>query len=189
MSRHTKEKRKKQKQKLEAEIKEERKVFDVFGLLKGWNIDTKPNMAKFLKEHVKYIRGNPVTKPEFYPAFELPVNKYFVKFLDDHEFIINLGRRDKIEFWFCYGINNEEMTPSELKLAKEFFAKLFELGFLPNEDERGRSIADRIRGSEPRGAGSIPAGPTSENQFNNGAVSEMEYERDLKSRAQDASRD
>lgn len=116
-------------------------------------------MAKFLKEHVKYIRGNPVTKPEFYPAFELPVNKYFVKFLDDHELIINLSRKDKIEFWFCYGINNKEMTPLELKLAKEFFAKLFELGFLPGEDERGRSIADRIRGSEPRGAGSIPAGP------------------------------
>lgn len=59
------------------------------------------------------------------------------------------------------------------------------LGFFRHwsASERGRSIEDRIRDSESRGAGSIPAGPASENQFNNGAVSEMEYERDLKSRA------
>lgn len=162
MSRHTKEKRKKQKQKLEAEIKEEQKVFDIFGLLKSWNIGTKPNMAKFLKEHVKYISGNPVIKPVFYPAFELLINKYFVKFLDDHELIINLSQKDKIEFWFSYGIKDKEMKPSELKLVKEFFAKLFELGFLPGKDQWGRSIADRIRGSEPRDAGSIPADPTNE---------------------------
>ena len=54
------------------------------------------------------------------------------------------------------------MKPSDLKLVKEFFAKLFELGFLPNEDERGRSIADRIRGSEPHGVGSIPVGPAND---------------------------
>ena len=162
MSRHTKEKRKKQKQKLEAEIKEEQKVFDVFGLIKSWNIDTKPNMAKFLKEHVKCISGNPAIKPEFYPSFELLVNKYFVKFFDDHELIINLSQKDKIEFWFCYGINDEEMKPSDLKLVKEFFAKLFELGFLPGKDEWGRSIADRIRGSESHGVGSIPVGPAND---------------------------
>lgn len=119
-------------------------------------------MAKFLKEHVKCISGNPVIKPEFYPSFELLVNKYFVKFFDDYELIINLSQKDKIEFWFCYGINDEEMKPLELKLVKEFFAKLFELGFLPNEDEWGRSIADRIRGSEPHGAGSILVGPVND---------------------------
>ena len=119
-------------------------------------------MAKFLKEHVKCISGNPVIKPEFYPSFELLINKYCVKFFDDHELIINLSQKDKIEFWFCYGINDEEMKPSELKLVKEFFAKLFELGFLPNKDERGRSIVDRIRGSEPCGVGSIPVSPAND---------------------------
>ena len=119
-------------------------------------------MAKFLKEHVKCISGNPVIKPEFYPSFELLINKYFVKFFDDHELIINLSQKDKIEFWFCYGINDEEMKPSELKLVKEFFAKLFELEFLPGKDEWGRSIADRIRGSESHGVGSIPVGPAND---------------------------
>ena len=67
MSRHTKEKRKKQKLKKEAEVKEEKLVFDVFSLLQSENMDTKPNMAKFLKSYVKCISGCPIAKPNFYP--------------------------------------------------------------------------------------------------------------------------
>ena len=160
MSRHTKEKRRRQKQKIEAEVKEDRIVFDVFGLLRDENTDTKPNMAKFLKEYVKSISGNPRTKPVFYPAPDAPINKYFVKFMDDHELILDVSQASAVGVYFEYGVDEVEIGPREEKLAREFMAKLFDFGFLPGGDDRGRSIADRIRGSEPRGAGSIPAGPT-----------------------------
>ena len=48
-------------------------------------------MAKFLKDYVKCITGNTVKKPEFYPIFDMPINKWFVKFLDGHELIFDIG--------------------------------------------------------------------------------------------------
>lgn len=119
-------------------------------------------MAKFLKEYVRCISGNPKVKPVFYPALELQINKYLVKFFDDHEFILDLTWSNKVLVYFSYGVHEIDMKSGELKLVKEFLARLFDFGFLPGVDERGRSIADRIRGSEPRGAGSIPAGPASD---------------------------
>ena len=91
MSRHTREKRKLQKPKQEAQINDEKTVFDVIALLSGADINTKPNMAKFLKDYVKCITGNTVKKPEFYPIFDMPINKWFVKFLDGHELIFDIG--------------------------------------------------------------------------------------------------
>ena len=89
MSRHTKEKRKKQKLKLEAEVKKDKIVFDVLSLLKNELLDTKPNVAKFLKQYVNCITGCPKLKPTFYPVFELQITKYFIKFFDGHEIIFN----------------------------------------------------------------------------------------------------
>lgn len=64
-------------------------MFDVFDLLRHENLDTKPNMAKFLKDYVKSITGFPKVKPMFYPAFELDISKWFIKFLDGHELIVD----------------------------------------------------------------------------------------------------
>lgn len=47
-------------------------------------------MAKFLKSYVKSITGCPKAKPTFYPAFELEISKWFIKFLDGHEIIVDV---------------------------------------------------------------------------------------------------
>ena len=131
MSRHTKEKRKKQQLKKEAEVKEEKIVFDVFYLLKHENLDTKPNMAKFLKSYVKCITGCPKTKPSFYPTFELEITKWFVKFLDGHELIFNVQRSEMEDQYLFYCFTDEiEMKSSETALAKMLFDKLIEFKFL-----------------------------------------------------------
>ena len=131
MSRHTKEKRKKQQLKKEAEVKEEKIVFDVFYLLKHENLDTKPNMAKFLKSYVKCITGCPKTKPSFYPSFDLEITKWFVKFLDGHELIFNLQRTESNDQYIFYYFTDEvEMKTSEISAVKMFFDKLIEFKFL-----------------------------------------------------------
>ena len=131
MSRHTKEKRKKQQLKKEAEVKEEKIVFDVLDLLKHENLDTKPNMAKFLKTYVKSITGSLKTKPAFYPVFEIEVTKWFVKFLDGHELIFNLQRTESNDQYIFYYFTDEvELKPLEVSLVKVFFEKLTEFKFL-----------------------------------------------------------
>ena len=131
MSRHTKEKRKKQKLKKEAEVKEEQLVFDIFSILQTENLDTKPNMAKFLKNYVKCITGCPKVKPTFYPTFELDIYKYFIKFFDGHELIVNLSQKDlKYRFIFCYDIDEVQLDQKELKLAEDFFNKIVAFNFV-----------------------------------------------------------
>lgn len=44
--------REKKREQLEKSLFDEKVEFDVIGLLERENIDTKPNMAKFLKEYV-----------------------------------------------------------------------------------------------------------------------------------------
>ena len=117
-------------------------------------------MAKFLKEHVELIGGNITDKPVFYPNVKLHINKYFVNFFDDHELILDISQSDKVFIYFSYGITEYELKPNEFELARNFFYQLFRFGFLQDFEFRGRSITDRIRGSDPRDAGSIPAVPT-----------------------------
>ena len=137
MSRHTKEKRKIQKQKIEAQIKEEKTTFDVIALLNTVNTDTKPNMAKFLKDYVKCIGGNPSRKPIFYPTFELYINKWFVKFFDDHELILDMTQRDdKNKYILCNFLEDIDLNEKNLKLVKAFFDRLFEFKFIGDSQPR-----------------------------------------------------
>ena len=127
----TKEKRKKQQLKKEAEVKDDKLVFDVFSLVQNENLDTKPNMAKFLKNYVKRITGCPKVKPTFYPAFELDIFKYFVKFFDGHELIIDLTQKDpKWKYFFYYELDEVKLSQKELALIEDFFNKLIEFGFV-----------------------------------------------------------
>lgn len=129
--RSTKEKRKKQQLKKEAEVKDDKLVFDVFSLVQNENLDTKPNMAKFLKNYVKCITGCPKVKPTFYPAFELDIFKYFVKFFDGHELIIDLTQKDpKWKYFFYYELDEVKLSQKELALIEDFFNKLIEFGFV-----------------------------------------------------------
>ena len=95
MSRHTKDRKRKEKQvlkqkaKLQEELKEEKLKFDILNLLKTEHIDTKPNMAKFLKQHVSSIRTLNWSKMQLYPTFKYEVTKISVRFLDDHELIFD----------------------------------------------------------------------------------------------------
>ena len=131
MSRHTKEKRKKQQLKKEAEVKEEKIVFDILHLLKHENLDTKPNMAKFLKGYVAQIVGLPKVKPAFYPVFDLVISKWFVKFLDGHELIYCPEQlKPEDQYSFCFFPNEIELSSSNRDLVKTFFDKLIEFKFL-----------------------------------------------------------
>jgi len=48
-------------------------------------------MAKFLKDYVKCITGFPKTKPVFYPSFEIDISKWFIKFFDGHELVVDIS--------------------------------------------------------------------------------------------------
>lgn len=47
----------KKREELEKKLAEEKVEFDVLSLLKNSLTDTKPNMAKFLSEHVQMVRA------------------------------------------------------------------------------------------------------------------------------------
>lgn len=67
-------------------------------------------MAKFLKSYVKCITGCPKVKPTFYPAFELEISKWFIKFLDGHEIVVDMAQRDlEWKFVFYFGIDSIEL--------------------------------------------------------------------------------
>lgn len=136
MSRHTKEKRKKQKLKLEAEVKKDNLVFDVLSLLKTELLDTKPNIAKFLKQYVKSITGCPKVKPTFYPVFELRITKYFIKFLDGHEIVFDQTQRNKeYRYIFCYELQQKDLNAKDMQLIEDFVKKLQHFNFIPGQDE------------------------------------------------------
>ena len=157
MSRHTKEdKRARRRRELEAGVKGEETVFDVFRLLAEENTETKPNMAKFLKGYVKSVSGHQWSKPVFWPPSGPDIAKYFVRFLDGHELMADMSRREPA-YYFYMGVEEVETSERERALAAEFFRRLFLFKFAP--PPRGRSITDRTRGSEPRDAGPTPAGP------------------------------
>ena len=121
------EKRQKRKEKkrkeLEAKLSEEKVKFDVLKLLEETPLDTKPNMAKFLKEHVETVRGLCQNKIAFYPNFKYELSKVFVKFLDGHELIYDMLTDGKItpRFYFCCAFDEIELSAHGQQLVEEFF--------------------------------------------------------------------
>lgn len=133
MSRHTKEKRAKAKEKAQAQIKEDNVKFDVIQLLKTNQLDTKPNMGKFLKQYVKLIRGlNSNSKISFYPSYEFSISKVFVKFLDGHELIYDMnavdGKQDK--FFLCFEIEELQLKKKDIDEIEKFFNFLLQFKFV-----------------------------------------------------------
>ena len=84
MSRKKKDKKKSIKSK---ENVEENPKLDIIFLLKNELMDTKPNMAKFLKTYVKLIRVFTGNKIEMYPEYHYDISKIFVSFNDNHQLI------------------------------------------------------------------------------------------------------
>ena len=114
------EKRQKRKEKkrkeLEAKLAEEQVKFDILKLLKEEQLDTKPNMAKFLKDHVELIRGLCKSKLKFYPTFKYELSKVFVKFLDGHELIYDMLTDGKFtpKFYFCYKLDEIALKDNDI---------------------------------------------------------------------------
>ena len=130
------EKRQKRKEKkrkdLEAKLAEEKVKFDVLKLLKEQQLDTKPNMAKFLKEHVEMIRGLCQNKIKFYPTFKYELSKVFVKFLDGHELIYDMLTDGKFtpKFYFCYKLDEIALKDNDIQLIDNFFQMLLKFKFV-----------------------------------------------------------
>lgn len=94
--------------------------FDILKLLEEEQLDTKPNMAKFLKDHVELIRCLCKSKLQFYPTFKYELSKVFVKFLDGHELIYDMLTDGKFtpKFYFCYNFDEIELKDSDIPIIE-----------------------------------------------------------------------
>ena len=126
-----KRKEKKRKQ-LEAKLAEEKVKFDILKLLEEEQLDTKPNMAKFLKDHIEMIRCLCKSKLQFYPTFKYELSKVFVKFLDGHELIYDMLTDGKFtpKFYFCYKLDEIALKDNDIQLIDNFFQMLLKFKFV-----------------------------------------------------------
>lgn len=107
--------------------------FDIFQLLKENLLDTKPNVAKFLQEHVRDIRGVVSDgKAQFWPTMKYKISKVFVTFLDGHELIWYVTQTipTQPKYYFYCNFDEIEMKPNQLKLVEEFFNALVQFKFV-----------------------------------------------------------
>lgn len=136
MSRHTKAKKKKekkllkQKAKIQEELAKEKERFDVLMLLKTEHLDTKPNMAKFLKERVSSIRSLNWSKIDFYPEFKYDVHKLSVRFLDGHELICDKTQQDNEgKYSMFYEVDEVAIKQKDYAPIAQFFTYLEQFKF------------------------------------------------------------
>lgn len=123
----------KKRQELEKKLAEEKVEFDVLSLLKNSPVDTKPNMAKFLSEHVQMMRAFVSNgKIQLWPSFKQEAVKVFVKFLDGHELIWNRTTDGKVvpAFEMCYELGEVKLSKADAELVEQFFQLLLKFGFI-----------------------------------------------------------
>ena len=132
MSKNKKDKKKKKKQKQVEQVQTEKTCFDIISLLKTHQLDTKPNMAKFLDQYVEYIRGLVSnSKIVFYPTFQYEITKVFVKFLDSHELLYTKNVLSGSPNYYLYdGLTEVQLKEKELELIEMFFKYLLEFKFV-----------------------------------------------------------
>lgn len=132
MSKNKKDKKKKKKQKQVEHVQTEKTCFDIISLLKTQQLDTKPNMAKFLDQYVEYIRGLVSnSKIVFYPTFQYEITKVFVKFLDSHELLYTKNVLSGSPNYYLYdGLTEVQLKEKELELIEMFFKYLLEFKFV-----------------------------------------------------------
>ena len=132
MSKNKKDKKKKKKQKQVEQVQTEKTCFDIISLLKTQQLDTKPNMAKFLDQYVEYIRGLVSnSKIVFYPTFQYEITKVFVKFLDSHELLYIKNVLSGSPNYYLYdGLTEVQLKEKELELIEMFFKYLLEFKFV-----------------------------------------------------------
>ena len=108
---------------------EENPKLDIIFLLKNELLDTKPNMAKFLKTYVKLIRVFTGNKIEMYPQYHYDISKIFVTFNDNHQLIKE--RLDKEYTYYMYdGIDEVPLKEKEKESVSQFFDFLLQFKFV-----------------------------------------------------------
>lgn len=131
MSRHTKDKKKKQIEKRLEKAEQQQITFDIITLLKTEQLDTKPNFAKFLKQYVKDIRCFNSQKIQFYPIYSYELSKVFVKFLDGHELIYNMHTLpEQPKYYLMHNVDDEELKSKDIQYVEQFFNYMFQFKFV-----------------------------------------------------------
>ena len=134
MSKNKKDKKQKKKQKQLEKIQAENKKFDIFGLLKNEQLDTKPNFAKFLDQYVERIAAVIKNgKIQFYPVEECSLTKVLVMFLDKHELIYDENVLQGHPHYCMYDDLVEiPLTQNDIESIENFFNLLVQFKFVHN---------------------------------------------------------
>ena len=132
MSKSKKDKKQKKKQKQLEKVQAENKKFDIIGLLKNEQLDTKPNFAKFLDQYVERIAAVVNNgKIEFYPTLKYKLPKILVRFLDGHELSYEKEVLQNCPHFYMYdGLEEVKFNKDELQYVEMFFNYLYEFGFV-----------------------------------------------------------
>lgn len=133
------EKRKQRKEKKQLELQkklaEEHVKLDVLQLLREEKLETKPEVADFLKKNVKniwvFVKDG---KAYVWPAEKRVIAKAFMNFLDGHELIWNKLSDGKVlpKVIMCYEDEEAKLSSKDIDVIEQFFLKLQELGFIPS---------------------------------------------------------
>jgi hypothetical protein len=128
----SKEKKLRRKQVLEDSLKKENAKFDIIRLLKTESLETKPDYGDFLKKYVKEIRILiNYSKITVYPVYDFSVLKIMIDFLDNHQILVEFNNATfRCSLW--YGIEEIEITESDVKVLDNFVCQLKKFGFLNN---------------------------------------------------------
>lgn len=107
--------------------------FDIIKLLKEEQLDTKPNVAKFLQSHVKNIKAVISNgKVQFWPSAKYQVSKVFVTFLDGHELIFYATQViPTLPRYYLYdGVDEIELKQCNVPFVEAFFDALTKFKFV-----------------------------------------------------------
>lgn len=114
------------------ELEEDKVKYNVISLLKTEQLDTKPNMAKFLKQYVQMIRCCNNGKIQFYPAFGYDLSKVFIKFLDGHELVYDMLTDGKFtsKYYYYDDLDEVRLNDKDIIYVEQFFQQLIKFKFV-----------------------------------------------------------
>lgn len=133
MSKNKKSKKEKKKQKQLEQVKKDEIKYDLLYLLKTEQLDTKPNVAKFLNAYVSDIHvAISNCKVQYYPTFKFTISKIFVRFLDGHELIYFVKNTlpESQQYFMYFNLDEHELKPKEVELVKKFFEQIIAFKFV-----------------------------------------------------------
>lgn len=113
MSRHKKDRKLREKTRLQQAVKEEKVKYDVIELLRRERQDSKPNLGKFLSCYVREIRGCTNGKILLYPETRYKVTKVIVSFLDGHELLYVKQGMVGAEYYMYDGMDEVELKQKD----------------------------------------------------------------------------